>query len=199
MQEDGLRASSIDYQHPNHTTTQNLGAPPTRQQSQPFVSQSEKKPPMSKFEHVPSSMANSDVNYEIKEEPLLNPDRQIREALDNLKSSDWSKQFDACNTLKRGVIFHKTCFDATCVSQLFKDIIKPVDSLRSQVSKNACMALSQAFCELYPKDTDPHIESVLPVLLKRATDTNNFIQQEAERTLIAICNNCTETRVFAGL
>jgi len=37
------------------------------------------------------------------------------------------------------------------------------------------MALSQAFCEMYPKDTDSHIETVLPTLLKRATDTNNFI------------------------
>ena len=61
------------------------------------------------------------------------------------------------------------------------------------------MALSVTFCELPPRDTDLHIESVMPVLLKRATDTNHFISQEAEKTLISICNNCTETRVFAAL
>jgi len=67
------------------------------------------------------------------------------------------------------------------------------------VSKNACMTLSIAFCELAPRDTDAHIESVFPVLLKRSTDTNNFIASEAERTMISICNNCSEGRVFAAL
>ena len=98
-------------------------------------------------------------------------------------------------------MFHKQTFESpsTYTSQFFKEIIKPVDSLRSQVSKNACMTLSIALCELAPRETDPHIESIMPVLLKRATDTNNFIASEAERTLIAICNNCSEGRAFASL
>lgn len=176
----------------------------TRQNSQTFsVAQSEKKPPIAgnKFENLPSGLTNGEVNYDVKEEPLLNPEKQIREALDNLKSSDWSKQFDACNTLKRALMYHKNIFETQTAfaTQLFKDIVKPVDSLRSQLSKNACMALSTSFCELAPRDTDAHIEGVMPVLLKRATDTNNFISQEADRTLIAICNNCTETRVFTAL
>lgn len=61
------------------------------------------------------------------------------------------------------------------------------------------MALSTAFYELPPRNTDAHIEGVMPVLLKRATDTNHFISQEADRTLIGICNNCTEVRVFTAL
>jgi hypothetical protein len=120
--------------------------------------QSEKKPPIAnnKFENLPSGLANAEVNYDVKEEPLLNPEKQIREAIDNLKSSDWSKQFDACNTLKRAMMFHKGLFEnnSTYTAQFFKDIVKPVDSLRSQVSKNACMALSTAFCELAPRETD---------------------------------------------
>ena len=55
------------------------------------------------------------------------------------------------------------------------------------------------FSELTPRDVDSHIETVLPTVLKRSTDTNSFISTEAEKTLIAICNNCTETRVFAAL
>jgi len=39
----------------------------------------------------------------------------------------------------------------------------------------------------------------MATVIKRATDTNQFISSEAEKTLIAICNNCTETRVFAAL
>jgi hypothetical protein len=55
------------------------------------------------------------------------------------------------------------------------------------------------FSELSPRDLDSHIETLMPILLKRSTDTNQFISQEAEKSLIAIVNNCTETRVFAAL
>jgi hypothetical protein len=99
------------------------------------MSMSEKKPPIAnnKFENLPSGLTNNEVNYDVKEEPLLNPEKQIREAIDNLKSSDWSKQFDACNTLKRAMMFHKALFEnnSTYTAQFFKDIVKPVDSLRS--------------------------------------------------------------------
>jgi hypothetical protein len=84
-------------------------------------------------------------------------------------------------------------------AQICKDIVKAVDSLRSQVSKNACLCISTMFSELSPRDLDSHIETLMPILLKRSTDTNQFISQEAEKSLIAIVNNCTETRVFAAL
>lgn len=95
------------------------------------MSYSEKKPPMA--HNLASGLTNGEVNYEAKDEPLLNPDKQIREALENLKSTDWSKQFEACNTLKRAVTYHKSAFEpqGSNVGLLFKDIIKVVDSLRS--------------------------------------------------------------------
>lgn len=46
---------------------------------------------------------------------------------------------------------------------------------------------------------DSHIETVMPVVIKRSTDTNAFISEEAQKTIIAMCNNCTETRVFSAL
>lgn len=103
--------------------------------------------------------------------------------------------------IKRGVMFHKNLFGhpSPLTAQIFKDIVKAVDSLRSQVAKNACITLSVMFSELAPRDVDNHIETVMPTVLKRSTDTNQFISQEAEKTLVAICNNCTETRAFAAL
>ena len=65
-------------------------------------------------------------------------------------------------------------------AQIFKDIVKAVDSGRSQVAKQASITLSLMFSELPPKDVDSHIETVMPVVLKRSTDTNQFIQQAAE-------------------
>ena len=79
--------------------------------------------------------------------------------------------------IKQGVIFHKNLFQhpSSMTAQIFKDIVKAVDSLRSQVAKQACLTLSTMFSELSPRDVDSHIETVMPTLLKRAADTNQFI------------------------
>lgn len=39
----------------------------------------------------------------------------------------------------------------------------------------------------------------MSVVIKRSTDTNAFISEEAQKTIVAICNNGTETRVFSAL
>ena len=112
--------------------------------------------------------------YDVREEPLSNPDSQLRTAIDSLKSSDWQKTFEGCNVIKRAASFHKQMFShpSSYSQQIFKDIVKTVDSLRSQVAKNACMTLIVMFSELSARDTDSHIDTVMPILLKRSTDTN---------------------------
>ena len=79
----------------------------------------------------------------MKEEPLTNPEAQLRPAIEALKSSDWSKTFEACSVIKRGIMFHKNLFThpSSMTAQIFKDIVKAGDSLRSQVAKNACITL----------------------------------------------------------
>lgn len=39
----------------------------------------------------------------------------------------------------------------------------------------------------------------MPTLIKRATNTNQFISEAAEQTLISCCINCSEQKVFAAL
>ena len=60
---------------------------------------------------------------------------------------------------------------------MFKDLCKPIESLRSQVSKNACLAMQALFLEISPGFSDGQIDNVLPTLLKRAADTNQFISE----------------------
>ena len=123
------RASSIDYTHSN-PPGQNPADRPIRpamnrsgmpgggaNQTGFGVSQSEKKPmASSKLDSGgPQSLQNlikqdSAAAYEAKEEPLINPESQLRQAIESLKSSDWSKTFEGCNVIKRGVMFHKNLF-----------------------------------------------------------------------------------------
>jgi hypothetical protein len=45
------------------------------------------------------------------------------------------------------------------------------------VSKNACLALQSLFSNCAARDTDPYMDVVMPMLLKRAADTNQFIAE----------------------
>lgn len=83
--------------------------------------------------------------------------------------------------------------------QIFKTIIPPIDSLRSQVSKNACLTVSTLYKELPSRDIDPFTETCMPVLLKRAADTNAFISEQAKNALASLVQNCSENKVFAAL
>ena len=40
--------------------------------------------------------------YNTTEEPLNQPEQQLKTALSNLSSKDWQKVFDGMNTIKRG-------------------------------------------------------------------------------------------------
>ena len=81
----------------------------------------------------------------------------------------------------------------------FKELVKPVDSLRSQVSKNACLALQALFQAVETRIADQQMDNVLPILLKRAADTNYFISESAEATIQVIVQKCSESRVFTSL
>jgi hypothetical protein len=39
----------------------------------------------------------------------------------------------------------------------------------------------------------------MPVLLKRAGDTNAFISEQARQALAALINNCSENKVYLAL
>ena len=172
-----------------------------QQKKTPVVSQSEKKPNSNEMSHLEAYKQESENVYELKEEALHNPEGQLKQAIENLKSSDWNKAFEACNIIKRVAMYHKQLFQhpSSYTAQTFKDLVKPVDSLRSKLSKNACLTMEIMFNELTTRETDASIDTVMPILLKKATDTNQFISESAEKTLVTICHNCTETRVFSSL
>jgi hypothetical protein len=37
---------------------------------------------------------------------------------------------------------------------------------------------------------EPYLDSLLKILLKRGSDTNTFISDEADKALSQMCNNC---------
>jgi hypothetical protein len=46
---------------------------------------------------------------------------------------------------------------------------------------------------------DPFLESLVKILLKKGTDTNTFISDEADKALTTMAYNCQETKVLTIL
>lgn len=74
-------------------------------------------------------------------------------------------------------------------------VLKVADSLRSSLSKIALMTLNDMFVYL-KRCVEPDLDSILKLLLKKASDTNIFISEEAEKALISMCNHCNEIKVL---
>lgn len=77
-----------------------------------------------------------------------------------------------------------------------KLIVKQTESLRSQISKNACMTLQVIYSELPTKDLDSNVDMVMQALLKKSTDTNHFVSEQAEKALMMVCHASTESKVL---
>jgi flavorubredoxin len=73
--------------------------------------------------------------------------------------------------------------------------LKIADSLRSSLSKIALLTLNDMFVYL-KRCIEPDLDNIIKQLLKKATDTNIFISEEAEKALVSMCNNCNESKVL---
>ncbi len=81
--------------------------------------------------------------------PLDSPEESVKAAGEDLKSSDWSRQFEACNTLRRACAHHAELLTGKGISQvhaLALDMIKIAESLRSSLIKNCILAFAGTKC-----------------------------------------------------
>lgn len=69
---------------------------------------------------------------------------------------------------------------------LIMSILKLAESLRSSLSKNALICFSEMF-EALGRLLDGELDSITPVLLKRAADTNVFIAEQGIKAVNSMC------------
>ena len=60
------------------------------------------------------------------------------------------------------------------------------------------MTLNDMFIYL-KRCMDPDIDNIMKILLKKASDTNVFLSEEAEKCLISMCQNCQDSKVLQCL
>lgn len=118
--------------------------------------------------------------------PLKNPEKQIKIIFKDILSSDWQKQFEACNTIRALVVHHKELFmkDAYLMQNFLQGMVKQVENLRSTVSKNALISFKDII-EILKKRMDNELDFLIPAAMKKATDTNVFLSKAATEVLIS--------------
>ncbi len=67
--------------------------------------------------------------------------------------------------------------------------MKLVESLRSNLSKNAVITLNEMSNKV-KRMLDPELDSIFAKLIKKTLDANSFISEEVRKSLISICSNC---------
>lgn len=88
-----------------------------------------------------------------------NPSSAIKEIIKSLPNdNDWNKQFDALNLVRRFVKNHEESYGLFYdnLPAIMPEVLKLVESLRSSLSKNAMITLSE-LCEALKKAMDPFL------------------------------------------
>jgi CLASP N terminal len=115
-----------------------------------------------------------------------------------MKSDDWIKQFEGINTLRRLLQFHVSNLNSSAMFSLHSvilDLLKHIESLRSNVSKNALITLTE-MSQILKKQLDADAEAIILKLIKKGNDSNSFIAEEVKKALITIAQNCTDAKVI---
>jgi hypothetical protein len=120
-------------------------------------------------------------------QPFSSPAREMRLCAQDLKSDDWAVQFKGLNAVRRLAAHHSEILSSGLV-ELSKEILGLSQNLRSSVSRNALLTFHDLFLFM-KKQMDPTLDGVVPVLMKRAVETNAFICETADSALSNMVQN----------
>jgi hypothetical protein len=166
---------------------------------------SQKKPPIksrnsrTEMEEHPMSQDEGSDDDSIDGKNLT-PEAEWKHILTDIqKKSSWEKQFKACNTIKDFSTSHPKFFGSSdpYFAEIMNELSNLCNSLRTQLSRNALGAYAMVF-ENLGKKVDSILDHVIPMLLKKAADTNAFIAEEAEKALVRACENCSELKIVTA-
>jgi len=133
--------------------------------------------------------------------PLENAESEWERCTEQIKhNTDWLLQFDTCNLVRRLCAHHTTIITNTpaLLHGFVSDLLKLIDSLRSSLSKNALLLFADLFtyCK---RALEPDLEYVVPLLLRKSTESGSFLGPHAGDVLKKMCENCLESRVTGVL
>ncbi|GAB5371236.1 hypothetical protein AAMO2058_001562100 [Amorphochlora amoebiformis] len=128
---------------------------------------------------------------------LADPQGSLRKALRGVSDKEWSGRFESMNMLRRLAIHHSSILRPHAKGAT-SSLVKNINSLRSIEAKNGILTICD-FIKSLKKGMDPLIETLVPVLIKRAGETSGFIAVEAHKALDLMVTDLTRCRVLTAL
>lgn len=122
------------------------------------------------------------------------PEKSLYQIFKLLSSDDWEKKIDGLTSIQdlarsRPEVL-KTTLREVCIA-----VIKEVKNLRSLVSCTAMATLGEMYAHLQ-RTMDDMVEEIGRVLIVKASESNAFIQQQANLTLDTLVENCSPGRTM---
>ena len=128
--------------------------------------------------------------------PLESPARNFKKAVRDLTSGpeEWSAQFEALDVVRKAAKHHPEVVSGV-INSVVKDVLGLTDCLRSSVSRNAILCLRDMFTYLRGQMSSS-LDAIVPKLIKRSSETNGFICQEADMTLDVMVQSTNPLRAL---
>jgi len=145
-----------------------------------------------------------EVDYIPRDEvsPCGPPKQQQKEfsrVLSQIETADWPEIFHTITTIRSLSVHHSDLLlkSNTALRQLMKGLLKQVANLRSQVAKNAIIAIGDLCIDL-GKALDNEVGFIATALIKRLCDSSAFVSDSCESSLTALIDGCTPTRTLSA-
>ena len=153
---------------------------------------------------APSALKPDSLDYldtsEI--EPSRNPSKDLSRTVAGLDTQEWPEIFHTLNVVRQLALHHQSLLlnqGKTVLHGIVQGVLKQVENLRSQISKNAVLTLGDMFIGLGSK-MDGEVASVITSMVKRCGDqASSFLGETAEMTLCHLIDNASASRALAGL
>lgn len=130
----------------------------------------------------------ADVEYKASSDltALDDPRGKVNELITALTSGNWKDEFTALDDVRRLCIWNPNVLSPQQLAKIVRKVDSQVSSnLRSSVRKNGVLCIQAMFCTI-GKPLEPYLHLLVPTLIKRTIESNNFLAGESEVALRAM-------------
>ncbi|XP_077323590.1 TOG array regulator of axonemal microtubules protein 2-like isoform X2 [Lithobates pipiens] len=129
--------------------------------------------------------------------PMSHPEQGMIEALKWLNHKDWEQKEKGLLSVRCLASWHPEVL-CSRIHEVCMAVTREVGNLRSKVSRHAIKTIGDLFRSLR-RSVDQEVEEITRVLLHKIGDSNDFIREEADKSLGMMVENVTPSKALCAL
>ncbi|XP_068135756.1 TOG array regulator of axonemal microtubules protein 2 isoform X2 [Hyperolius riggenbachi] len=129
--------------------------------------------------------------------PMSHPEQGLLEALKWLNSKDWEQKEKGLLSMRCLAFWHPEVL-CSRIHDVCMAVTREVNNLRSKVSRHAIKTIGDLF-RCLRRNTDQEVEELARILLHKIGDSNDFIREEADKSLGIMVENVSPSKAMSAL